>query len=92
MITRLGIYSLLGGLFLGLFSGISSFMNADNFWVGLTLSRVLGEKKTEGIIEFFSSPVIQDGLDLFFYEWPLFVVILGLGSILLIISLFVRDH
>jgi len=37
MVSKLGIYSLLAGLFMALFSGISTFMKADNIWVGLTL-------------------------------------------------------
>lgn len=92
MFTRLGICSLLIGLFFALFSGISTFMGADNFWVGLTLSRILGEQKSEGIITFFSSKAIQNFLDPFFYSIPLFLLILGLAVILLVIGMFVKEH
>ena len=92
MVSKLGIYSLLAGLFLGLFSGISTFMSADNIWVDLTISTLLGEDRTEGIVNMFSSVTIQNGLDAFLYDWPLFLIVLGLGCILLLISLFVKEH
>ncbi len=92
MISKLGIYTLLAGLFVGLYAGISKFMSADNIWVGLTLGRLLGEEKTESIITFFDSTAIQNALDTFFYNIPLFVLMLGLAVILLVISLFVKEH
>lgn len=92
MVSKLGIYTLIAGLFLGLFSGISAFMSADNIWVGLTLSKLIGEERTEGIVTAFSSVTIQNGLDVFLYDWPLFLIVLGLACILLVISLFVKEH
>ena len=92
MISKLGIYSLLAGLFMGLFTGISSFMAADNIWVGLTLFKLLGEEKTEGIITFFDSAFIQNALDPIFYDIPLFLLVIGLSVVLLVIGMFVKDH
>lgn len=92
MFTRLGICALLAGLFLGLFSGISTLMNADNIWVDLTFFKILGEKKTEAIILFFDNAVVQQMLDTFFYEWPLALIVICLGAVLLVVGLFVRDH
>ncbi|MCF6247029.1 MAG: hypothetical protein L3J69_06670 [Desulfobacula sp.] len=92
MITKLGIYSLITGLFIGLFSGISSFMVAENIWVNLTFSKILGEDKTESIVTFFSSVAVQDSLDYFFYDLPVFLFTIGLGILLLLISLFLKDH
>ncbi len=43
MWTRLGIWCLLGAFFVWVFSGISYFMNVENIWKDLTLSRFLGE-------------------------------------------------
>ena len=92
MISKLGIYTLLAGLFLGLFAGISTFMSADNIWVGLTLSKIIGEDRAESMITFFDSVSIQNALDIFFYSIPAFVLVLSLAVILLVISLFVREH
>ena len=92
MVSKLGIYCLLAGLFMGLFSGISTFMRADNIWVGLTLSTLLGEAKTESIITTFNSTVIQNALDTFFYNTPLFLLVLFLSGIFLLTSMFLREH
>ncbi len=92
MVTKLGIYSLIVGLFIALFSGISSFMSADNIWINFTFSKVLGEDKTESIVTSFSSVAIQDTLDYFFYDLQLFVFAMGLGIFLLVISLFLKDY
>lgn len=92
MFSKLGIYTLLAGLFLGLFAGISTFMSADNIWVGLTLGKITGEDRAESIITFFDSVTIQNALDSFFYSIPAFVLLISLAVILLVISLFVREH
>ena len=89
---RLGIYSLLAGFFLGIFSGISSFMESNNFWVNLTISKMIGEDKSEAIIELINVAVVQNSLDFLIYEAPCFALLLGLGLVLFIISLFVKSH
>ncbi|MFH2057882.1 MAG: hypothetical protein ABIJ59_03165 [Pseudomonadota bacterium] len=90
MITKLGITSLLAGFFVGLLAGISSFMATKNFWVNLTLSKIFGEAKTESIITWFDTLAIQSGLDFLFYTVPVFAVLMCLGVILLVISLFIK--
>ncbi len=92
MMERLGIYSLLAGFFLGIFSGISSFMESNNFWVNLTISKMIGEDKSEAIIELINVAVVQNSLDFLIYEAPFFALLLGLGFVLLIISLFRKSH
>ena len=92
MIMRLGIYSLLAGFFLGVFSGISSFMETKNFWADLTISKMIGEDKSEAVITLLDVVVIQNSLDFLIYELPFFCFLLGVGLILLIISLFVKSH
>ncbi len=92
MVSKLGIYSLLAGLFMALFSGISTFMKADNIWVGLTLFKLLGEKRTEGIITFFDSVSIQNVLDTLFYNIPLFILVIALSMLLFLIGMFLREH
>ena len=90
--TRLGIYSLLAGFFLGIFAGISGFMESKNFWVELTISKMIGEDRSEAIIELIDVAVIQNSVDFLIYELPFFCFLLGLGLILLIISLFEKSH
>ena len=92
MVTKLGIGSLIAGFFLAVFSGISNFMNARNFAVNLTLSKVFGEDTTESIITTFDSEFLQNALDTFFYEIPFFGILLIFGVILLIISHFLKNH
>ncbi len=92
MIARLGIYSLLAGFFLGIFSGISSFMEAQNFWVNLTISKIINEDTIGAVIGFTDIAVIQNFLDFLIYEMPIFALLLGLGLILLLISLFEKSH
>lgn len=77
---------------MGLFNGISSFMGANNMWVGLTLFKLLGEAKTEAFITFFSSVSIQKTLDLIFYDTPLYLLVITLSIILLVIGMLVKDH
>jgi hypothetical protein len=90
MMTRIGISSLLAGLFLALFSGISNFMASQNFWVDLTLSKLLGEDKVESLITWFTAPFMQNSLDILFYEIPVYGLLFLLGGVFLIISLFVK--
>ncbi|WP_299980816.1 hypothetical protein [Desulfobacula sp.] len=92
MITRLGIYSLLAGLFVGLFTGISKFMEIKNFWVDLTISKMIGEDKSEAIIGLIDVVFVQNSLDYLIYELPFFCFLLGIGLIFLIISLFLKTH
>ncbi|MBU2627191.1 MAG: hypothetical protein KKE61_01115 [Proteobacteria bacterium] len=92
MVTKLGIYSLLAGLFLGLFSGISNFMGTQNYWVDLTISKLIGEEISESIMGLIDVVFIQNTLNFLIYDLPFFCFLLGLGGILLIISLFVKTH
>ncbi len=92
MMTKLGIYSLLAGFFLGIFKGISTFMESQNFWVDLTISKLIGEDNSESIIGLIQVSFVQDSLDLLIYDVPFFVFMLGLGVVFLLISLFVKSH
>lgn len=74
------------------FSGISSLMENENFWVDLSLSKLMGEDKTESIITWFDSAAIQNSLDLFFYDIPLFGIIGGMGLVSLVISFFMKEQ
>ncbi len=91
MLTRIGILSLLAGLFMGLFSGISQFMGGDNIWIDLTLSKVFGEDTAESVITFFDVVMIQESLDYLFYKMPLFGLLLLVGGIFLVIGMFIKQ-
>lgn len=92
MVSRIGICSLLISFFMAVFSGISSFMDDANIWVGLTLFKLLGEDKTESIITWFDSAIIQDALDFLMYEMPMFGLVGIFGLLMLGIGLFVKEH
>ncbi len=92
MITKVGIGSIVGGFLLALFSGISGFMDSQNFWVGLTIFKLIGEDRSESIILFTEIESLQNFLDYFIYEVPFYGILIGFGILLLIVSLFVKDH
>ena len=92
MTTRLGIYSLLIGLFVGIFSGISQFMGSKNIWANLTISKIIGDDTSDTIIGFIPVLAIKNSLDYLIYSLPFFVFLIGLGIIFLLISLFVKNH
>ncbi|MCD4675031.1 MAG: hypothetical protein K8S18_03425 [Desulfobacula sp.] len=92
MMAKLGIYSLLAGLFVGVFSGISQFMENKNFWVDLTISKIIGEDNSKTIVELIDVAFIQNSFDFLIYDLPFFCFLLGLSGIFLVISLFVKSH
>ncbi len=92
MITKIGIGSVIGGFLLALFNGISGFVGNQNFWVGLTLSKLIGEDRSESIIFAFEIEKLQNFLNYFIYEAPFYLILIGLGVLLLLVSLFVNDH
>ena len=92
MLTKIGIGSLIAGFLLAVMSGISGFMEKETFVTGLNLSKVFGEKASEAIITLIDVGMIQNTLDLFFYEWPLYFLLLGFGVLALFIGLFVKNH
>ncbi len=91
MFTKLGFISILAGGFVGIFTIISGFMQADNIWIDITLSTVTGGL-ADTIVNAFSGGILQDGLSTLFYDIPLGGVIIGLGVIFLLISLFFKEN
>ncbi len=91
MFSKLGIFSILIGFFVGLFSMISKFMSADNIWVGITLSS-LSEDLSETIVDGISNVTVHNALYTLLYEVPLGGVLLGLGVIFFMIALFMKEH
>ena len=92
MITKLGIFTLLAGLCVALFSGISQFFENHNFWVDLTLSKIIGQENSETVVLLTDIAAVQNVFDFIIYDLPFFCFLLGIGFILLIISLFVKTH
>ena len=90
--VRLGIGSLIAGFFIGVFSGVSGFMEKKTFWVDLTINKIIGDDRSEAIIGFIKIDAVMDALDYLIYEIPFFCDLLGLGVLLLVISLFFKNH
>ena len=91
MFSKIGIFSLIAGLVVGLFSILSTFMSTDNIFVGLTLSS-LSEDLAEKIVDAVPVAFLNSALSTLFYDLPLAVVLVGAGVILLVISLFAKEH
>jgi hypothetical protein len=92
MITRIGICTILAGLLMAIFNGVSKLMGVQNFWVDLTLSKLFGPERTESIITWFGPAFIQNSLDSLFYNVPFFGLLMFAGSICLAISFFVKEQ
>lgn len=90
--ARLGIYTLLAGLFVGIFKGISQFMGSNNFWVDLTISKMIGQSTSDAIIQFIPVLAIKNSLEYLIYTLPFFIFLLGLSVAFFFISLFVKNH
>jgi hypothetical protein len=89
MWTRMGIWCLLGAFFMWLFSGISILMQADNVWVDLTLSRILGQY-ADSVITFGPVATVENTLYFLVEELPFYGVVLGLGTLFLVAGMFVK--
>jgi len=92
MFTKTGIISLFAGLVVAVFTGISKFMGSQNFWVDLTISKLLGNKASESFINFTDVAVIQDSLYFLMVELPFSAFLIGLGVVLLVLSLFFKNY
>ncbi|MCP4023504.1 MAG: hypothetical protein GY729_16785 [Desulfobacteraceae bacterium] len=91
MFTRLGIYSLLIGFFIAIFSTISKFMNQDNIWVNMTIAKLMGDKASP-MVESIGNESVQELVRYFLFQLPVFGLILGLGGLFFIISFFMKEN
>jgi len=89
MTSKLGIFSIIAGLVLGLFALISQFMGAAAFLSTMTISSFF-EGITDNILDKISNDSIYNAFYSFFYEIHLAWILIGLGVILLIIGSFIR--
>ncbi len=92
MVAKIGVGSVVVGFLLAIFSGISGLMESQNIWVGITISKLIGEERSESIILFTEIEKLQNFLDYSIYELPFYGVLIGFGVLLLIVSLFIKDH
>jgi hypothetical protein len=92
MLTKSGILILIAGFFVAVFSGISRFMESQNIWVDLTISTLLGDDASNSLINFINVDMLQDLLYYLMVDLPLAVFLIGLGGILLILSLFFKNY
>ena len=67
-------------------------MQTNNFWVDLTISKIIGEDPSQTVIGLLNIAILRDTLDFLIYDLPFFCFLVGLGIVLLIISLFGKIH
>jgi len=92
MITKLGIFTLLAGSFVALFSRISQFFETNTFWVDLTISKIIGQENAGTIILLTDNSTVQNIFDFILYDYPFYGFLIGIGFTLLTISLFMKRH
>ncbi len=92
MLTKIGILGVLAGFIVGVFSGISKFMESKNFWVDITLSKVIGETATQKITGITEAGIFHDALHYLLLDLSFSFFLAGLGLILLVISLFFKNY
>ena len=85
MTSKLGIFSIIAGVVLGLFAFLAKFMQTATFLVDMTLSTFI-QAPADKIMDLVSNDFIYNCLYAFFYEWHLAVVLIGFGVILLIVG------
>jgi len=91
MFTKLGMYSLLVGSFIAIFSFISKFMNADNIWVDMTIAKLMGEDAAK-MVESIGNETIQGMAQFLMFQLPLYGVFFLLGGLFFIASFFKKEH
>ncbi|MCG8551124.1 MAG: hypothetical protein MI799_12045 [Desulfobacterales bacterium] len=85
MTTTLGIFSIIGGLVLGLFAVLASFMDTAAFISTMTISSFF-EEITGSILDGISNDTVYNAFYSFFYEIHLAWILIGLGIILTVIG------
>lgn len=64
-------------------------MQADNFWVGLTLSRLLGDY-AELVVGWGPETIMKNILYFLIFDLPFYGVLLGVGTVFLVVGMFVK--
>lgn len=89
MTSKLGIFSIIAGLVLGLFALLSKFLGTAVFISTMTISTFF-EAITDTILDWISNDTVYNILYSFFYEIHLAWVLTGSGIILLMFGAFIR--
>lgn len=92
MFTKAGILLLTAGFVVAVFTGISKFMGTGNFWVDLTISKLLGDDTTKTLINFSDEGIMHDSFYFLVVDLPFSGFLIGLGVLLLFLSLFIKSH
>ncbi|WP_321416342.1 hypothetical protein [uncultured Desulfobacter sp.] len=85
MTSKLGIFSIIAGLVLGLFSLLANFMGTAGFISTMTISSFF-EGITGALLDRISSDTVYNTLYSFFYEIHFAWILIGLGIILAVIG------
>ncbi|WP_320040668.1 hypothetical protein [uncultured Desulfobacter sp.] len=85
MTSKLGIFSIIAGLVLGLFSLLANFMGTAGFISTMTISSFF-EGITGALLDRISSDTVYNALYSFFYEIHFAWILIGLGIILAVIG------
>lgn len=64
-------------------------MQADNFWVGLTLSRLLGDYATL-VVRWVPGVLMKNIFYFLMFDLPFYGVLLGVGTVCLVVGMFVN--
>jgi len=90
MTSKLGIFSIIAGLVLGLFALLAKFMGTAGVMSTMTISTFF-QGITDKILDWISNDTVYNVLYSFFYEIHFSGVLIGLGVLLLIIGAFIRN-
>lgn len=89
MTSKLGGFSVIAGLVIGLFAILAKFMGTEGFLATMTISSFF-EGITGAILDKISNETVYNALYSLFYEIHFAWVLIGLGVILLIVGTFIR--
>lgn len=91
MTSKLGGFSVIAGLVIGLFAILAKFMGTAGFISTMTISSFF-EGITGAILDRISNETVYNALYSLFYEIHFTVVLIVLGVILLIVGTFIRKE
>ena len=89
MTSKLGIFSIIAGLVLGLFALLAKFMGTAGVMSTMSISTFF-QGITDKILDWISNDTVYNALYSFFYEIHFAGILIGLGVLLLIIGTFIH--
>ncbi len=91
MWSKLGVFALVGGFLIGVFSGISSFTGRDSFFKNLTISELTGDF-SQTLVEAIPAQAVQDLIYSLVYEISLGWILAGFSVLCFLIGAVVKEH